>query len=461
MFGSASYPFNSRDYQPQQLRDRLVESEIFLGILLDVMSLENDVEDPSDFILRVLELICHSTKRAIGIAWFLDQSVDRLVYRSHVDVHHIETAQFVEVTQRCTWASGEGFPGRVWREQLPIWVANIGAEPSFQRQAEALDAGLKSSFAFPIQSHGGVIGVLEFFGRRLEEADVRHVEVLTRLGLYIGLVLERKDSDIHLREIQATQKRLQEQLRSTADEAIASARLKSEFVANVSHEIRTPLAGIMGMSELLMTQEDISAETKDVAGFILASAHSLLAIVNDLLDFSKLEAGKMSLHKTWFSVSGLLSEIARSIAVAGDKKGLPIKMELDDAIPQMVRGDRGRLLQILHNFGSNAVKFTEAGEIRLVAKLESMNGNSVRIRFSVSDTGIGINPEAGKQLFEPFVQADGTTTRKYGGTGLGLSISKKLTELMNGEVALESEEGKGSTFHVVVPLEISEEKLIG
>ncbi len=460
MLGNASYPFNSRD-QPHQLRERLVEAETFLGILMDVMSLENDVDDPSDFIVKVLELICHSTKRAIGIAWLLDRSSDRLVYRTHVDVHHIETAKFVEVVQRSSWASGEGLPGRVWCERAPIWLANVASEPKSIRKEVALEAGLKSSFAFPIQARQGVIGVMEFFGRRPEEADVRHVDLLTRLGLYIGLILERKDSDVHLREIQAQQRRLEEQLRVTADEAIASARLKSEFVANVSHEVRTPLAGIMGMSELLLIQENVSAETKDVAGFILTSAHSLLAIVNDLLDFSKLDAGKMPLHKTWFSVSGLLAEMSRSVAVAGDKKGLPIKIELDEAIPQMVRGDRGRLMQILLNFGHNAVKFTEHGAVKLSAKLEARNGSIIKIRFSVTDTGIGINPEAGKKLFEPFVQADGSTTRKYGGTGLGLSISKKLSELMSGEVGFDSEEGKGATFHAVIPLQIAEDELIG
>jgi two-component system, sensor histidine kinase and response regulator len=246
-------------------------------------------------------------------------------------------------------------------------------------------------------------------------------------------------------------RRLEEQLRNVAEEAIASTKLKSEFVANVSHEIRTPLSGILGMAELLVLREESDEESREIAGYVLQSAQGLLEIVNDLLDFSKLEAGKLALSRDQFSVPAVLKEVSNSISLAAAKKGLAVTIICDPKIPETVSGDRGRLVQILLNFAHNALKFTTNGTISLRADLSSLSPDSARVRFSVLDTGIGIRPEIQKALFAPFVQGDGSMTRRYGGTGLGLSIAKKLTELMTGEIGLESEFGKGSEFWVAVP----------
>lgn len=251
-----------------------------------------------------------------------------------------------------------------------------------------------------------------------------------------------------------TQSRLlQQQLQVTADEASASSRLKSEFVANVSHEIRTPLAGILGMAELLTAHENIDSEGQEIAAFILQSAQNLLSVVNDLLDFSKLEAGKLTLYKAAFSPCGLLREVEHSVSTTASKKGLDVRTECDEAIATELMGDHQRILQVMLNFAHNAVKFTEQGRITIFASLETKSSELSYVRFGVSDTGIGIKEEVQKLLFEPFVQADGSTTRQYGGTGLGLSIARKLTELMSGEIGLESEPGSGSTFWIKVPLD--------
>lgn len=462
MLDNASYSRENPDYnKAQQLRAELDESHRFLQVLLNVMDLATQVEDPSEFITKCLETICVSTKQTIGVAWVLDRSSNRLVYRSHVDMHRIETSAFIEASKDRVFEKGEGLPGEVWEKEKPLWVSNISKNRKFARQDLASKAGLRSSFAFPIKTREDVIGVFEFYGRNFEYTDSQAVELANRLGMYLGSVFERKDAELNLREIQQNQRRLEQQLRATADEAINSARLKSEFVANVSHEIRTPLAGVMGMAELLATQDGMDDEAREIANFILSSSHSLLAIVNDLLDFSKLEAGKLSLYKTQFRMKDVIDEVERSARVTANKKGLTVRTDLDPNIPQELFGDPARLMQILINFSANAIKFTEKGEVVIAATLEACNGNNARVRISVSDTGIGISPEAQKRLFEPFVQADGSTTRKYGGTGLGLSIAKKLSSLMSGEIGLQSKEGKGSTFYVIVPLELTDEDMVG
>jgi len=248
-------------------------------------------------------------------------------------------------------------------------------------------------------------------------------------------------------------RRLHEQLQKVCDEAVTSAKLKTQFVANVSHEIRTPLAGILGMAELLSLREQSDDESRQIANYILQSAQSLLTIVNDLLDFSKLEADKLTLTKEKFSIAAMLQETCMSVSHSATRKNLKVTVENDTNGPDEVYGDRGRLVQILLNFGHNAVKFTEQGEITIKAERKTVNTETMRVCFSVTDTGIGIKPSTQQALFEPFVQGDGSITRRYGGTGLGLSIAKKLTSLMGGDIGFESKFGQGSKFWISVPLE--------
>lgn len=454
--------FENMDSDPhvEQLRERLAESDHLLQLLMNVMDLAATIENPSSFINQCLELICKDSNSIVGIAWVLDRSTNRLVYRADVQLGE-GILEFVEVSRQQELPPGAGLPGKIFQTGRFHTISGLRDSERLPRLHIAKRAGVKFGFGFPIKSKDGVIGVFEFFGRRNYEFDKQAEEVLMRLGWYLGMVFERKDAELNLRESQKQQKRLEEQLRATADEAIASGKLKSEFVANVSHEIRTPLAGLMGMAELLSTNPDLDQETREIADYILSSSHSLLAIVNDLLDFSKLEAGKLTLYKTYFSIKNVVEEVARSVRVTADKKGLPVLTEIDPKLPPTVLGDEGRLVQILLNFASNAVKFTEQGNVRIAAKLESISGNTARVRIAVSDTGIGISPDAKQKLFAPFVQADGSTTRKYGGTGLGLSIAKKLAKLMSAEIEMDSEPGKGSTFSVILPLELEEERLVG
>ena len=263
-------------------------------------------------------------------------------------------------------------------------------------------------------------------------------------------ITERKDTEAVITQASHALEQQNQELEKTRDQALAAARSKSDFLATMSHEIRTPLNGVIGMTDLLLSS-NLDADQQDMLETVKHSGEFLLTIINNIFDFSTIDAGKLDLEVIDFDIRTAVDEVLDTLAEQASQNNLELIGLVYATTPLQLRGDPGRIRQILFNLIGNAIKYTQDGEIVIDVSVIETATEATTLRFAVTDTGIGITPEAQETLFESFTQADSSTTRKFGGTGLGLAICKRLVTMMQGEIGVISEKGQGSTFWFTIP----------
>jgi signal transduction histidine kinase len=447
-----------RDITVQREREAALRAKTaVLALMQSIAASANEVTDTDAFIQSCVDNICRYSGWPVGHAYRTRNDGENVLHPTNIWhlVDPVRFDNFRRITDQTSFRAGVGLPGRVMASGRPEWIVDITKSADFPRAEGGVEIGIKAAFAFPVKVRNKCVLVLEFFSPVTTAPDGELLGVIANVSEQVSRRMEREEADKALRATKTEAERSGKRAQSAAEEAKAASQAKLDFLATMSHELRTPLNGILGLAALIEQETLGPLGNEQYANYVRiigSNGRHLVNVIHDVLDYSKIEAGMLELDPVAFNPVEMTASAVEILTASAQKKAIELTLDVAPDVPANLIGDQERLRQILLNLTGNAIKFTDEGGVKVEVSLKASTLDDALLRFEVSDSGIGISKEAQEKLFEKFTQADVSTTRKYGGTGLGLAISKQIVGLMDGEIGVDSQPGKGSTFWFNVKL---------